>query len=741
MPRKSLLPWRRPPAQAWSKYPLLPPALALVMGVLCARLVNYPSNVYTSVGLFVLIALGVGSSGFTVKTRMRRHLLAIPVLLAFVLLGFWRAGSTEPLHQYDHFSNYMREDGIFQARIFNLRPGENSLRAQVEIEGAVRNDQLQRTRGRALVYLSPTAASSNLQLGDRILLKADFKPIQPPLNPGSFDFKKYWSNQYIYHQVFLKSDEDWRVLARQNRNWVMRAGQLRDRWVEGFRPHLAPDELAVAAALVLGKRDLISEDLRSAYADTGAVHVLAVSGLHVGIVAGILLWFFRQLLPGQKGWIRWFRLLACIIGIWGFALITGFSPSVQRAALMFSVLLLGLERQRRSPLFNSLALAAIVILMYDPRQLFAVGFQLSFAAVAGIGLFQKTISQWWLPNTRILRPVWSVMSVSLAAQIGTLPLVMYYFQQFPLYFLLSGSLVILTAYGGLIVGLLHGLLIWLIPVASGLSGTALNIDLSIQNAVVRLCRQLPGAAQQLDPISIWQVALLYAFILLVAAWLKWRRFGIAAAALLIMLFLGVFRLAQVETTRQAQSLAVFHQYNQSLAEVRIGRNGIALHSEGLPPNKRRFLSDGYRKQARYAVDTRSNYSLATQPIDSLYLLSGHFQSGASLMRIHGQNWLVLSSDLSNDELESRTRNNGLGQRKSAFKNKLLQLAEEGFTIARVWVRDDVQPDMLPSEWPWPASVFILDGSIRPWKVDDWKTWATQRELSLHITGEEGAWVE
>ncbi|MEM8585135.1 MAG: ComEC/Rec2 family competence protein, partial [Bacteroidota bacterium] len=547
MPRKSLLPWRRPPAHAWSRYPLLPPALALALGILCARLVNYPSDVYISVGLFVLVALGVGSSRFTVKTRTSRHLLAIPVLLAFVLLGFWRAGSTEPLHQPDHFSNYLREDGIFQARIFNLRPGKNSLRAQVEIEGIVLNDQLQRTSGRALVYLLPSTASSNLEMGDQILLKADFKPIQPPLNPGSFDFRKYWSDQYTHHQVFLRADTDWHLLDRQNHNWIMRAGQLRDRWIEGFRPHLAPDELAVAAALVLGKRDLISEDLRSAYADTGAVHVLAVSGLHVGIVAAILLWFFRQLLPGQKGWLRWFRLAACVMGIWGFALITGFSPSVQRAALMFSVLLFGLERQRRSPLFNSLALAAIAILMYDPRQLFAVGFQLSFAAVAGIGIFQKTISQWWIPSAPILRPVWSVMSVSLAAQIGTLPLVMYYFQQFPLYFLLSGSLVILTAYGGLIAGLLHGLLSWLLPVASGLSGTALNVDLSIQNAVVRLCRQLPGAAQQLDPISIWQVALLYAFILLVAAWLRWRRFGTAVAALLIMLFLGVFRLAQVET--------------------------------------------------------------------------------------------------------------------------------------------------------------------------------------------------
>ena len=193
MPRKSLLPWRRPPAHAWSRYPLLPPALALALGILCARLVNYPSDVYISVGLFVLVALGVGSSRFTVKTRTSRHLLAIPVLLAFVLLGFWRAGNTEPLHKSDHFSNYLREDGIFQVRIFNLRPGENSLRAQVEIEGIVLNDQLQRTSGRALVYLLPSTASSNLEMGDQILLKADFKPIQPPLNPGSFDFRKYWS--------------------------------------------------------------------------------------------------------------------------------------------------------------------------------------------------------------------------------------------------------------------------------------------------------------------------------------------------------------------------------------------------------------------------------------------------------------------------------------------------------------------------------------------------------------------
>ncbi|MEM6396734.1 MAG: ComEC/Rec2 family competence protein [Bacteroidota bacterium] len=734
MPSTTSLPWRRPPPLAWSRYPLLPLAVAMGVGIWVASAFNYPLGFMALAGHGILLAIGLTFTSRTLKTRTRRHLLAIPILLAFALFGFWRAGGTESTHRADHFSNYLREDGMYQARIFNLRPGENSIRVQVEIEGTVLNDQLQRSSGRALVYLSPNTASSTLQVGDRLLVQADFKPIQPPLNPGSFDFRSYWADQYIYHQTFLRSDADWQLLDRQTLSWRERASALRENWIDGFRPHLAPDELAVAAALVLGKRDLITEDLRSAYADTGAVHVLAVSGLHVGIVAAILLWLFRRLLPGQKGVMPWLRLLVCVAGIWGFALLTGFSPSVQRAALMFSLLLLGLERRRRSPLFNSLALAAIVILAYDPRQLFAVGFQLSFAAVAGIGLFQQTISSWWKPEAKILKPVWSVMSVSLAAQIGTLPLVMYYFQQFPLYFLLSGSIVILTAYGGLVLGLFHGLFAWLLPAVSGLSGALLSADLSIQNSVVRLCRNLPGAAQQLDPISAWQVVLIYAFILLLAVWWQWRRFFIIAAALLILLGLGAFRLSQVAATHRAEGVAVLHQYRHSLVEARLGRAGIALASEGLSEKQRSYLSDGYRKQARYSVDTNSILDLARIHTDSLYLLNGHVQAGASLMHVHGRNWLVLSGEQSNNV-------EGPYLRKSNLKDNLKSLQDTGFIIDRILIRQDAQPDLLPNDWPWLDAVFILDGSNRPWRIDAWKEWAEDKSLELHITGEDGAWVE
>ncbi|MEO0627631.1 MAG: ComEC/Rec2 family competence protein, partial [Bacteroidota bacterium] len=737
MPNNSRLPWRQPPALPWSRYPLLPPALAVVMGISMAKYLGYPESPWALPGLLGILIVGCLVSSKSVSIRQRRHWLSLPILVTFALLGFWWASSLEPLHQTDHFSRYLREDGLYQAQIESLRPGENRLRAEVHIEGLVLNDRLQRSSGRALIYFLPSTATASLKMGDRILVKANLRPMVPPLNPGSFDFRAYWANQYIGHQAFLRSDADWRLLDQSVRSWRERATQLREDWIDHFRPHLAPDELAVAAALVLGKRDLISEELRSAYADTGAVHVLAVSGLHVGILASILLWLFRFLLPGQNHVLRWLRLLATITGIWAFALLTGFSPSVQRAALMFSVLLLGVERQRRSPLFNSLAVAALVILLYDPRQLFAIGFQLSFAAVAGIGLFQQTIARWWKPQSKILQPVWSVMSVSLAAQIGTLPLVMYYFQQFPLYFLLSGSLVIITAYGGLIAGLFHGLLSWLLPGLSGVSGALLNVDLSIQNAVVKLCRQLPGAAQQLDPISLWQVALLYAFILLIAAWRRWRRFGVAVAALLILLILGVFRLTQVEANHTAEGVVAFHQYGQSLLEVRRGRSGVSLQSEELPDSKRSFISDGYRKQARYTVDTNLNYSLAELQSDSLHLLSGRFQARAPLMQIHGRNWLLLSGTPIDQPSRSGERTSafagGFDPRKSTFKNKLNELSASDFAIDRVWIREDAQPNQLPDDWPWPDAVFIVDGSNRPWQVDTWKAWAEEHNIYLHMT--------
>ena len=710
--KSSLLPWRRPPPLNWSRYPLLLPALSLGLGIGTSHLIDYRfSWLVVPILGSLLVILGPLLLQATTKRSWRRT-TAYLLLLAIGLLGYWRAAATHPLNWEDHFQENIHESALYQARILDVKVGENRLRARVSIETVFLNDSLAAQRGRALVYLLPNQLAGRLAAGDRFLFRGRLQPIRPPLNPAAFDFQSYWATQYIHHQVFLRSEEDWQLLSRAGATWTDRAEQLRDSWIDHFRPFLAPDELAVAAALVLGKRDLISEDLRSAYADTGAVHVLAVSGLHVGILAFLLAWLFKRLIPGGR-FGHWLRLLLSLAGIWSFAFLTGFSPSVQRAALMFSVILFGMQRRRQPNLFNSLAAAAIFILLLDPQQLFTVGFQLSFAAVAGIGLFQRPIqrSVYW-PHSW-LRGLWSVLSVSLAAQIGTLPFVVYYFHQFPLYFLLSGSLVIYTAYGGLVLGLAHGLLACLLPALAGLTGWLLNVIIGLQNAVVYYCQQLPGAAQQLHPIYFWQLIIFIALIGAVAIWLQWRRFRVLFGLLSSILLLVFFRLSQVYRFSQMEGVTVYHQYRHSLLEVRTGQQAISLQTD-LNRTQLGYLSQGQQRWQRYEVVKELPLPITTDT--SYSLLQGHLQLSPPFVRINQKNWLILEE--------------GLDLRES----KLPQLE-------RVLIRTAARPQQLPEAWQQAATVFILDGSNPAYRTAEWSDWADKQGVRLHLTATDGAWVE
>lgn len=710
--QSSLLPWRRPPPLNWARFPLLLPAVFLGLGVGSAHLLNYRFGGLIA-ALLAAVLLLLGPLLWTSRvSRASRWRMGYLLLFAIGLLGYWRATAMHPLNWADHFQSAIDENALYQARILDLKPGENRLRARVAIEAVLQPDSLIASRGRTLLYLLPDQKANRLRAGDRLLFKGDLRPIRPPLNPAAFDFQAYWSTQYIHHQTFLAAAEDWQFLSRGSVSWTDRAEQLRDRWIDHFRPYLAPDELAVAAALVLGKRDLISEELRSAYADTGAVHVLAVSGLHVGILAFLLSWLFQWLLPrGKLG--RWLRLLLSLAGIWGFALLTGFSPSVQRAALMFSVILFGVQGRRIPNLFNSLAAAAIFIFLLDPQQLFSVGFQLSFSAVAGIGLFQRRIQRALQLPFGWQRALWAVLSVSLAAQIGTLPFVIYYFHQFPLYFLLSGSIVIYTAYAALMLGLVHGLLAYLLPALAGVSGWLLDLVIGVQNAVVYWCQQLPGAAQQLIPIAGWQLLALIALIGGLAIWLQWRRFQQLLFLLASVLLLGVFRLSQVHHFSQKEGVSVFHQYRHSLLESRVGDQAASLQTE-LTDRQLGYLSSGQRRRERYQLKTEIQLPLAADT--SFSRLGGQFQLAPPFCKINGRNWLILEQELNLREYKLPS-------------------------IARVLVRSGARPQQLSNHWSQPTTVFIVDGSNPAYRYAEWEDWATEQALQLHITARDGAWLE
>lgn len=260
------------------------------------------------------------------------------------------------------------------------------------------------------------------------------------------------------------------------------------------------DTYAVLAAMTLGDKSAQTQELRETYAISGASHVLAISGLHVGIVYMML----TLLMLGRRHF--WLSQVLTVSAIWAFALLTGLSPSVTRAATMISLYAVFAARGGTASPINVLCFAAIVILVVDVQSLFDVSFQLSFAAVLAILAFMPLLKSLYQPGNTLLRWTWNLGLLSLSAQLGVAPLIAFYFGRFSVYFLLSNFLVIPAA-----TLILYGALVSLLfPPAS----IVLIYIVKAMNGGLRIIASLPGASiEGLHPTPL-QVALIYVFILL-----------------------------------------------------------------------------------------------------------------------------------------------------------------------------------------------------------------------------------
>ena len=295
---------------------------------------------------------------------------------------------------------------------------------------------------KVLLYISKDSLSEGLRSGDELIFFAHVSPPSNNGNPDEFDYARYLRYKGISGIAFVASG-NWKITGyRFSRSCRQIALEYRDRILDQYRAlKFNPDEFAVLAALTVGYKEELSEDIRETYSVSGASHVLALSGLHIGFLYMMLL-FFLKWLPGNTFGVRLFRAVVIITALWGFAFFTGLSPSVVRSVIMFSLLALSVLSRRTGISLNTLALTACIMLVVHPFWLFDVGFQLSFSAVAAILLLYPWLFRQLPVGNSLLKKVWALMSVSLAAQIGTAPLVLLYFSRFPTHFLLTNLLVI-----------------------------------------------------------------------------------------------------------------------------------------------------------------------------------------------------------------------------------------------------------------------------------------------------------
>lgn len=388
--------------------------------------------------------------------------------------------------------------------------------------------------------------------------------LNAPLNPNQFDYKKYLQKQHIYHQIF--TDQTQLLSLPSDKNTVFGyAAQLRTHINSRLKKyHFKPDELALINALLLGQRQDISPEIYNSYSKAGVIHILAVSGLHVGIILLLLNSVFKPLEYLKRGKIL--KIFVILIILWGFAIVAGLSASVTRAVAMFSIVAIGMNLKRPSNIFNTLAISMFFLLLFKPLFLFDVGFQMSYLAVFAIVIFQPLIVKLWHPKLKPIKKLWQIFTVTMAAQLGVMPISLFYFHQFPGLFFVS-NLVILPVLGiilgiGILVilsALLNILPLWLAEVYGGM--------ISIMNSFVRWVSLQEKFIFNDIPFSILQVFTSYLLMITLFFLVKKQNFKRLTAAMLSILLLQsilIFEKAQ----NQDNALIVFHKSRFSVIGIK-----------------------------------------------------------------------------------------------------------------------------------------------------------------------------
>lgn len=408
------------------------------------------------------------------------------------------------------------------------------------------------------VYLRKQDGVTLPKLGDELMLSAVLQAIPPPQNPYEFDYAEYLQTEQIFCSAFVDIDKFVVVDSGQLSWFPMFIKTLSRRALQVLdNTGIDGDELAVLHLLTLGDRTLIDSDLRNSYAVAGASHVLSVSGAHVVMIAMILSYLLVPFKRKKYGEV--FSGAALLLILWTYAFITGLAPPVLRATIMYTLMTANSMLARKGNTYNNLAFAALLICVFDPYALFDVGFQLSFMAVISIAFFHPRIHRLLYINNKILDAVWGATVMSVAANIGTFPIVLYIFHQFPLYFILTNVLISLPV--TLILVFFVGVfLLSFVPVVNAavpFLAIVLNGLVWLLNFVVRMVESIPGSLVEGLWITASQTWMLMLFLLLFSL-LLWTRLRALVVGALLCLTLFFATRASVLYHQQQQRLAVVY---------------------------------------------------------------------------------------------------------------------------------------------------------------------------------------
>ncbi len=532
--------------KAFQNIPFLRITIALILGVIAGQyfVINEILNILFLVVIFMLLVLI--NLKYSYSSSVYFGLL---LNIFFLLLGI-------QANTIYYRKPVLHEKGVFSAIVLES-PVEKpkSYKSVVRISEVILGDSVKPTNEKVIVYFGKTPEAENLEAGDRILFSQAPQLISPKLNPYDFDFRKYYERKKIYRQVYLRADK-WQNTGLKEFSLVCKAEKFRNKLIDIYREQpLDSVEFEVLSALTLGYSRELDPDTRRVFSSSGAMHVLSVSGLHVGIIFTVLSFLLAFL--KKKQWGKWIFVGLVVAILWFYAFITGLSPSVLRASAMFSVFIVGDNMNRRSNIYNSLALTAFFLLLINPGNLFDIGFQLSYAALFGIVFLQSKFEKVIVIKNKVLKYFAALITVSIAAQITTFPITSYYFGQFPSYFWIT-NLFIIPLTGFLTpVGILL-LFVSKVPVVASVIAFILNNTLKLSLYLLTSIENLPLSVLPVTITQLQLFLLIITFIFVFRLLVKFRPLTIKVIILLIVLLNMSFIVSEIIRQKTSQIIVYDH---------------------------------------------------------------------------------------------------------------------------------------------------------------------------------------
>ncbi len=621
----------------WHNYPFVRIVIPFILGIILS--ISY--GIFIPIWMFIVLFFLCFSLTYLARFRIYklRNLYGLFMFLLFMALG--SKLSEEKLFE----PPIPKKQNIQSISSCIIEPPDETkkcIKLIVQTEMISTNDTCIRISSKALLYLQKDSLSRALKLGDEVSIFSGFDTIRSSVNPNAFDFKRYLKFKQIFYQSYIRSDQ-WVLVSTGKGNRIKFCANVIRNYLIGIltKHDFKTEYLGVASAILLGYDQILDPETREEFADAGAMHVLCVSGLHVGIIYLIFASLFSFLKKYKKGDL--IRGILLLLVIWMYAFITGLSPSVLRASTMLSFIIIGESLNRKSSVYNSLAASAFLLLLINPLMLMEVGFQLSYSAVLGIISIYPILRKRIYVRSKILQKIRDILIVSLAAQMGTFPLAIYYFHQFPLYFLLTNLVVV--SFAGIIIYVGFSFFaLSAVPFLNLAFAYVLKKCIAVLCYYVKFIESLPSAS--LEGLVLFIPSVILIFILMLAVFRsilkrnkKWFFIGLISTCLLLVLF--TFRNYKIKNTYE---IVVYNVGNgMALDFISSGENILLVDS----------VLRGEKKRIGFATGNHWIYSRIKEPniqiINSEMIQSLGFLKYKSVINFRGKTILLLDG-------KAKTRN-------------------------------------------------------------------------------------